>query len=43
MPSGKTHDAITIFLAAPVFVGAYAATRDIWLSIFVSAGFCSAV
>jgi uncharacterized metal-binding protein len=39
MPSGKTHDVITIFLTAPVFAGAYVATRDIWLSTFVSAGF----
>jgi len=38
MPSGKTHDVITIFLAAPVFAGAYVATRDIWLSTFVSVG-----
>jgi uncharacterized metal-binding protein len=39
MPSGKTHDVITIFLTTPVFAGAYVATRDIWLSTFVSAGF----
>jgi len=39
MPSGKTHDVITIFLTAPVFAGAYVATRDIWLSTFVSVGF----
>jgi len=32
MPSGKTHDAITIILAAPVFSGTFLATRDIWLS-----------
>jgi len=39
MPSGKTHDAITIFLTAPVFAGAYVVTRDLWLSTFLSAGF----
>ena len=39
MPSGKTHDAITILLAGPVIAGAYAATGDLWLSSFVSAGF----
>ena len=39
MPSGKTHDIITIFLTAPVFAGSYIVTRDFWLSTFVSAGF----
>ena len=39
MPSGKTHDAITIFLTAPVLAGAFAVTRDVWLAAFVAAGF----
>jgi uncharacterized metal-binding protein len=39
MPSGKTHDAITIFLAVPVFAAGYAITRDLWMSTLVSAGF----
>ncbi len=29
MPSGKTHDAITILLTAPVFAGGYFLTSDI--------------
>lgn len=39
MPSGKTHDVITLALAAPVFAGAYAATGDSWLSVVVTVGF----
>ena len=39
MPSGKTHDLITIFLTAPTFAGAYAATSDVWLSTVVSVAF----
>jgi uncharacterized metal-binding protein len=39
MPSGKTHDALTIFFTVPVFAGAYVVTRDLWLSTIVSAGF----
>ncbi|PYS97988.1 MAG: metal-binding protein [Acidobacteria bacterium] len=39
MPSGKTHDAITIFLTVPVFAGTYVVTRDLWLATFVSAAF----
>lgn len=39
MPSGKTHDALTIFLTIPTFAGTYAVTRDVWLAIFVSLGF----
>lgn len=32
MPSGKTHDTITIVLAAPTFVVAWMATRSLWLA-----------
>lgn len=39
MPSGKTHDAITIVLAAPLFAGTYAVTRDAWVSAIVTCGF----
>ena len=39
MPSGKTHDAITLVLAAPLFAGAYAVTRDAWASAIVTSGF----
>jgi uncharacterized metal-binding protein len=37
MPSGKTHDVITILLAVPTFVGAWFVTRNIALSIVVTA------
>jgi uncharacterized metal-binding protein len=39
MPSGKTHDAITIILSAPVFAAAFAATADPKISIAVTAAF----
>lgn len=39
MPSGKTHDAITIMLAAPVFAAAFAATNNIPGSTVVTAAF----
>jgi uncharacterized metal-binding protein len=39
MPSGKTHDAITIILAAPAFGIAYIVTRDAWLSTIVTVAF----
>ena len=39
MPSGKTHDAITFLLAAPVFAGAFAATRSAPLSLAVAGAF----
>lgn len=39
MPSGKTHDAITLVLAVPTFAATYVMTRDIWLSAVVAAGF----
>ena len=39
MPSGKTHDTITIVLAAPLFAGTYAVTRDVWVSAIVTLGF----
>ncbi|HUR99429.1 MAG TPA: metal-binding protein [Pyrinomonadaceae bacterium] len=39
MPSGKTHDAITIILAAPVFGATFLATRDVWLSTVAAVGF----
>jgi uncharacterized metal-binding protein len=39
MPGSKTHDAITLILAAPAFAVGYAATRDAWVSSVVAAGF----
>ncbi len=39
MPSGKTHDAITVILAAPVFGVAFLATHDFWLSAVATVGF----
>jgi len=39
MPSGKTHDAITIILAAPAFAITYLVTRDVWLSTIVTVAF----
>jgi uncharacterized metal-binding protein len=39
MPSGKTHDAITLILAAPVFGTTFLLTRDIWSSTVVTVGF----
>jgi uncharacterized metal-binding protein len=39
MPSGKTHDAITIILTAPVFGVAFLVTRDLWIAEVASVGF----
>ncbi len=39
MPSGKTHDAITLILAGPVFGATFLATHDIWLSTVAAVGF----
>ena len=39
MPSGKTHDAITIILAAPLLGVTFLMTRDPWLSVVVAVGF----
>lgn len=39
MPSGKTHDAITLVCAAPVFAGAYLLTRDAVSAAVVAAAF----
>ena len=39
MPSGKTHDAITVLLAVPTFAAAYVVTGDLWLSSVVFCGF----
>ena len=39
MPNGRTHDAITFFLAAPAFAAAYTATNSVWSSIVVGAAF----
>ena len=38
MPSGRTHDLITVILAAPVFAAAYAMTKDV--SVSATAGVC---
>jgi uncharacterized metal-binding protein len=37
MPSGKTHDAITMLLAVPTFVGAWGVTGSVALAIVVTA------
>src|SRR4051812_50146812 len=37
MPSGKTHDAITIILAAPTFVAAWGLTRSVTLACVATA------
>ncbi len=39
MPSGRTHDAITLFLAAPAFGASYIATRQPWLAAIMTAAF----
>lgn len=39
MPSGKTHDAITFLLAAPVLAGAYLLTADLKTSVVVTSAF----
>ncbi len=39
MPSGRTHDAITLILAAPSFGLTYAATASFTLGVAVSAAF----
>jgi uncharacterized metal-binding protein len=36
MPSGKTHDRITLFLAAPVAAGTYLLTRDWTLTMIAT-------
>ena len=38
MPSGKTHDAITLLLAAPTFAAAWGATRSVPLAVVATAG-----
>ena len=37
MPSGRTHDAITVLLAAPTFAAAWGVTRSLWLAGVVTA------
>lgn len=39
MPSGTSHDAITILLSAPVAVGAYAITRDLPTAVVAAIAF----
>ncbi len=39
MPSGKTHDALTILLAAPVFVGGYALFESLAIAGFLTAAY----
>ena len=36
MPSGKTHDAITLILAAPTFAAAWALTGQVGLAVLVT-------
>ena len=38
MPSGKTHDAITFFLAAPTFVAAWLVTQSVSLAFIIAFG-----
>lgn len=38
MPSGSTHDVITFFLVVPTFSAAYVVTRDVPVSVAVTAG-----
>ncbi|HYN84828.1 MAG TPA: metal-binding protein [Pyrinomonadaceae bacterium] len=37
MPSGKTHDAITLLLVPPTFAAAWGLTRSLWLAGVVTA------
>jgi len=39
MPSGKTHDAVTFFLTAPVFAAAWKMTESIPVSVTVAVAF----
>lgn len=39
MPSGRTHDVVTLLLAVPAFAAAYAATRSVSASAVVAAAF----
>jgi uncharacterized metal-binding protein len=39
MPSGKTHDAVTFFFAAPIFAAAWKVTENIPVSVLVAAAF----
>ena len=39
MPSGRTHDAITLFLAAPAFGAGYVTTRQAWLAAIMTVAF----
>ncbi|HRI03449.1 MAG TPA: metal-binding protein [Pyrinomonadaceae bacterium] len=39
MPSGRTHDAITVFLALPAFAATYAVTGDPFASATVAVAF----
>ena len=38
MPSGKTHDAITLLLAAPTFAAAWGATGNVTLAVAATVG-----
>lgn len=39
MPSGRTHDVITVVLAAPAFVVAYAVTKSVSAAVVVTSAF----
>jgi uncharacterized metal-binding protein len=39
MPSGRTHDAVTIVLSAPIFAATFLLARDAWLAGVVALGF----
>lgn len=39
MPSGRTHDAVTVFLAVPAFISGYAATGDVSAALLIAGSF----
>ncbi len=39
MPSGKTHDALTILLAVPVFAGGYAVSGSVAIAVFLTTAY----
>jgi uncharacterized metal-binding protein len=39
MPSGRTHDAITLFLAVPALAAGYFVTGRLWMSVVTAATF----
>lgn len=39
MPSGRVHDAVTVLLAVPAGIGAFALSGELWPAAVVTAGF----